>query len=243
MGHFYAAPVYFLGPILLMLLAWRLAGARQSAFWIGLPAFLLSQLLMAILIALFGVLGALVSKQASAQAVIVGGWLAAGLCEESCRMLALRWLHRRKPTTDRTGLMYAIGHSGMETIIVGAGTLALVMIPAEYLVDALGEETLSSAASIPTASALIYAAHRLLFGLLIHATYTALVLRFIHRGAPLWLLAAMALHAANNAVSTQLQERLSDLTFLGGFSVVWLLLYGGILLALYRKAPLSAARP
>lgn len=238
MGHLYAAPVYFLGPFLLGLVAWRLTGARWRAFWIGMPLFLLSQLLMSILLVVFGISGAVFGPEVVGQMVVVGGWLAAGLCEESCRILGFRLLSKSAPVTDRTGWMYAIGHSGMETIVVGAGLLFFVLLPTslyEYVPNA--EEAVGAARDVSTAMALVYAGHRLLFGLLIHATYTALVLRYVRTGPVLWLLAAMGLHAINNASATTFQEQLAEPVFLAGYSAGLVFVYGGILMMLRRFAP------
>ena len=241
MSQLYAAPLYFMGPFLIGLLAWRLTGARWRALWIGMPLFLLSQLLMSILLVALGLTGKLFSAELAANMVIVGGWLAAGLCEESCRVLGLWWLSKKGPVTDRTGFMYAIGHSGMETIVVGAGVLFVVFLPASlYQHVPQAEEMVEAVKSISTAMAVIYALHRLLFGLLIHSTYTALVVRYVRKGPLLWLLAAMGLHAVNNAVASAFSEQLAEPLFLGGYSVGLIVVYGSILLALRRAAPVTA---
>ncbi|MDR5738304.1 MULTISPECIES: YhfC family glutamic-type intramembrane protease [unclassified Caballeronia] len=67
-------------------------------------------------------------------AFVVYGALAAGVCEEAGRFLALRWLIRREPAALQRpgpGLGYGIGHGGAEAWIVG------VLVQAQWIVYAV----------------------------------------------------------------------------------------------------------
>ncbi|ACC70432.1 YhfC family intramembrane metalloprotease [Paraburkholderia phymatum] len=63
-------------------------------------------------------------------AFVVYGALAAGICEEVGRFIAMRWLARRNtdPTrTDGTALAYGLGHGGAQVWLVG------VMVQAQWI--------------------------------------------------------------------------------------------------------------
>ncbi|HWT36291.1 MAG TPA: YhfC family intramembrane metalloprotease [Paraburkholderia sp.] len=63
-------------------------------------------------------------------AFVVYGALAAGICEEAGRFIAMRWLARRQAggtRTDGTALAYGLGHGGAEAWLVG------VMVQAQWI--------------------------------------------------------------------------------------------------------------
>lgn len=224
---------YFLGPVLLAVWwRWR-SGAEWSFFFIGIPLFLLSQvgvvLVQGLMAAIAGVAG---GQEYAKTAALIGAGIGPGLCEESCRVLGFYWLGRRgKPATWNRGIMYAIGHSGMETILVGLGILA-ALAAAEYMPDKLPESVVQSIDEMrqtPTWKATLLAAHRLFGGLLIHATFTSLVVLFMQRRQWRWLLAAMGLHAVNNWVAISLQSQLAHLGFLAIFTLCLIAVYGALL--------------
>ena len=167
---------------------------------------------------------------------MVGGWLAAGLCEEICRAWGLRWVARKSSLTTSESAMNAVGHSGLETWMVGAmfiGIAGLRAMPEADLPEPL-VDWLASNEDAGLVMGLVFALHRLCFGLLIHGTYTAFVVRSIHRGSRRWLLLAMLLHAANNAMATTFQESLTEPAFLGVYSVGLVVVYGGLLRWLWQ---------
>lgn len=63
-------------------------------------------------------------------AFVVYGALAAGICEEVGRFIAMRWLARRRPNDardDGTAFAYGLGHGGAEAWFVG------VMVQAQWI--------------------------------------------------------------------------------------------------------------
>ncbi len=55
----------------------------------------------------------------SGLALVFGGALLTGLCEELTRAGALRWRHRAQPRTARWALAFAVGYALAEVVLVG----------------------------------------------------------------------------------------------------------------------------
>jgi len=136
--------------------------------------------------------------------------LTAGLCEEVARYLAYRlWIRQARAWPQ--ALMFGAGHGGIESAIAGllvALTLANMLIAQRMGVAALGvpPDQLAGAArqveafwSMPPYMPLLAAAERLM-SILLHLSAAALVLHALRIGQ-LWpLVAAIAWHAALNAI-------------------------------------------
>ena len=245
MSHPLPYVFYFLGPFLLAVLwHWR-CKADWSFFFIGMPLFLLSQvgtIIVQTVVVATAILA--LGKGVSSTGSIFGSGLAAGICEESCRVLGFHWMTKRgKPATWNRGIMYAIGHSGMETMLVGLGLLATIAaanyfpdkIPAEQL------ELLRQTTDVPAWRATVFAVHRLFCGLLIHAGFTSLVVLYMQRGDWRWLVAAMTLHAANNWVAMSLQSELANLGFLAGYTACLVLVYSALLFVTHRLTDVGSS--
>lgn len=194
--------VYLLGPFgLAYFLGRRRLRAPASPFRRGLVAFL---------VAWGGVMGvtqifsSASGRDAGTAAYGFAVALAAGLFEEAARYLALRKLRAGSPW-NRT-VMYAIGHSGMETVIVGAGLLLTAVI-VRHAPEAITPELLeeSRKALGGALSFRIYeSVERLLVGLLIHATFTALVVLSVLRRNRRYLGLAMLWHFGHDVVAFNL---------------------------------------
>jgi len=230
--------IYFVGPFLIALLLKRRLGAGWGIFLIGSPLFVLSQIGVGLIQGGVGLAGWGLNVSWTPALVTYSGCLAAGLCEESCRILGFKWLQRRgRPLTWGRGFMYAIGHSGMETIIVGLGMIGVVVattFAADFL-DAKTATMLGEFMAMSTGWAIILAAQRLFGGLLIHAVFTSMVMLYMQRKSRWWLLGAMALHATNNAIALSLQHRFDDPAFLGIYTVGLVVFYSSALYLLWRQ--------
>ena len=51
------------------------------------------------------------------------GGLAAGLFEETCRLLAMKFLLRKEPSNALTGVAYGVGHGGLEMLLIFGVTM------------------------------------------------------------------------------------------------------------------------
>jgi uncharacterized membrane protein YhfC len=202
--------VYFLGPLLLGVVGAKLLRQRFAVCGIGAGAFLLAWVVMQT--------AAGVASQAmhlTERSFFYGLIVAAlaGVCEESTRFVVFRQFgafarNRHWPSST----MYAVGHSGMETIIVGL-TLLLIAAVLKYKPDAVSDPALLKQCRETLALApglrLYQAFERLLIGLLIHACFSAVVMLSFVRAQTRWVLAAGLWHFAHNLIGFNL-HRLSD---------------------------------
>lgn len=194
------------GPMILaVLLKWR--WRRSYRLWgLGALAFVGSQIVH---IPLNWAIGILTGSHGAglwplpAFSVIAG--LSAGTCESLARWLMLRFAIKERD--DRSGAFVGAGHGGVESIILGflagLGTLNLSLIgfmgaeklgvPKDQLpaIDA----ALASFFSTPPLALLSAATER--FGAVaFHVLANVMVMRAVAHRRPVWLLGAIALHAA-----------------------------------------------
>ncbi|MFA5252634.1 MAG: YhfC family glutamic-type intramembrane protease [Phycisphaerae bacterium] len=198
--------VYFLGPFLLaFFIGRRLLKAKYSVFAIGLLAF------FAAWVCVMVVVGASTLKQETILYSIVVS-ASAGLFEESSRFFAFRIFRGLRGNRDwNTGIMYAIGHSGMESIIVG-GSLLLTIVVVKYAPQVLSPEVLNQSKAvlqIGFLQELYYSFERLFVGLLIHSCFTSIVLLSLIKSQKRYLFLAMLWHCGHNMVGFNL-GRLSE---------------------------------
>jgi len=227
--------VYFLGPFLLaFFLGKRLLKARYSAFAIGLLAFLVPWVcILLIMIQVSAATSGSVTEGTVLYSLVLSA--SAGLFEESSRFFAFR-IFRRLRRDWNTGIMYAIGHSGMESIIVG-GSLILTFLVITYAPEKLSPELLSQVAVLESGflQGLYSSFERLIVGLLIHACFTCVVLLSLTRSQKRYLLLAMLWHFGHDMVGFNL-HRLSDHWVAGKLWIVFILVvYSWILLKLRKS--------
>ena len=192
--------VYFLGPFLLAIfLGKRLLKAQYTAFFAGLLTFFVAW----VVILVITTSAVMYVKDALLYSGIVAA--SAGVFEESSRFFAFRIFKKLRETKNwNTGIMFAIGHSGMESIIVG-GSLLLTIAVVTYAPELLSEEVLGEAQAVLETGFLqgLYSAlERLFVGLLIHSCFTCVVLMsFAQRR---YVLVAVLWHFAHDMVGLNL---------------------------------------
>ena len=146
-------------------------------------------------------------------AYILYGCLAAGLFEETARLLGLRYLCKKQSASAVIGLGYGVGHGGIEAIML-AGTVmisnVMVMVTinlgnAETLLAGLEGDTYDSAlaqlqqvADIPSTDFLASGVERLV-AMSMHIALSMLIWMVVTKRLPMWGYAlAVVLHALTN---------------------------------------------
>ena len=200
-------------PVALGLLLARRLGTRWGLFGAGALTFIASQVvrqpLLFALTALFqqGVLPAPPAEWSLAFNLGVLG-ISAGLFEEGARYLAYRfWI--RNARTWREALMFGAGHGGIESILIGLlVALTFVQMLSLRVMDLstlpLSAEQAATLAeqvavywSTPWPTVLLGAIERA-FAITLHLSLSVMVLQAVLKRNLLWLLAAIAWHAAAN---------------------------------------------
>jgi uncharacterized membrane protein YhfC len=198
--------VYFFGPFLLaFFIGRRLLKAKYSVFAIGLLTFFAAWVCVMIAVGVSAL-----KQETILYSIVVSA--SAGLFEESGRFFAFRiFKGLREKTNWNTGIMYAIGHSGMESIIVGANLLLTIVI-VKYAPQVLSPELLNQSKAvlqIGFLQGLYYSFERLFVGLLIHSCLTSVVLLSLIKSQKRYLFLAMLWHCGHNMVGFNL-GRLSE---------------------------------
>ncbi|MHC4416413.1 MAG: YhfC family glutamic-type intramembrane protease [Planctomycetota bacterium] len=227
--------VYFLGPFLLAaLLGKRLVKGNWSAFLIGLPTFFAAWLCVTAIMVLTTTVGRAQEGTIVFSLVIAS---AAGIFEECGRFAAFRLLGPLRRRRDwPTGMMYAIGHSGMESIIVG-GTLVLTVSVVTHAPEILSDNVLEQVRPVAEMgfwAGLYVSLERLFVGLLIHACFTCVVLLALAKGRLRYLLLAVLWHFAHDMVALNIGH-LSDHWIAAKLWVLFIVVaYAFVLLRLRR---------
>ncbi|NLH51036.1 MAG: YhfC family intramembrane metalloprotease [Myxococcales bacterium] len=141
--------------------------------------------------------------------VIEWSWLVmlcftAGLFEESGRYLVLRYI-LKPPHRWHNGVFFGLGHSGMEMLFLGFGSmignLYLLFAPVAKLPAAV-QEVRAQLEVLPLYMPLVGSVERIL-ATFAHIAFTLLVLRAVRAGrrAVRWWLAAIAAHGLLNLVA------------------------------------------
>lgn len=142
---------------------------------------------------------------------VLYGCLAAGLFEETARLLGLRYLCTRCDGLS-TGLAYGVGHGGMEAIMIGFSMLSSLLTmglvaggQAESLLVGLSADELSAATAQVSALAAQPPFYFLMGGverlsaLAIHLALSVLIWMVVTHRLPMWGYAlSIALHAGVN---------------------------------------------
>jgi uncharacterized membrane protein YhfC len=234
-------------PIALGVSLAKWARAPWSLFGIGAAAFIGSQIvhlpLNAGLTLLFKWLWPAATPQPwhlPFNALVLG--LTAGVCEETARYLAFRWVapHAR---SFRDALMLGAGHGGIEAIILGllvAHTFIQMVSVRQTGLEGLGltdhqlelgRQQLSTYWTSPGYMALMGAVERL-FSLTVHVSLSLVVLQVFVRHQWVWLALAIGYHALSDAIvvfafqlhwEVVLTEGLVGIFALGGGAMLWLL--------------------
>lgn len=154
-------------------------------------------------------------------AVILG--LAAGLCEESARWVAYRWLVPRARSWPE-GLMLGAGHGGAEAIMLGGLAGLAVFHPSPE-----GQGLMPLLGTVER-----------IFALADHLALSVLVLQVFVRGQWRWLVIAIGWHALLDGVSVYASRHMSTVLLeglLGCFGVVSL-----VIVVALRRPPVAVTR-
>lgn len=228
--------VYFFGPFLLaFIIGKRFLKEKYSTFAIGLLAFFVAWVCILIVTQVSSATSDLLKEGTILYSLIVSA--SAGLFEESSRFFAFRIFRGlRERRNWKTGIMYAIGHSGMESIIVG-GSLILTIVVVKFAPQLLSPEVLNqceAALDINLLHGLYNSFERLFVGLLIHACLTCVVLLSLLKSQKRYLLLAMLWHFGHNMVGLNL-HRISQHWIAGKMWIIFIIIvYSWILFRLRR---------
>ena len=130
--------------------------------------------------------------------------LTAGIFEEVGRYVGYRWFMKREEKTWAKGVMYGLGHGGLESALLVGGLSALQLVNIWLLVSSqLG---IVPAAQLPTAIrqlnaigaqpgwAPLLGGWERLCGITAHVAFSLIVLQVFRRGSLRWLWLAIGLH-------------------------------------------------
>ena len=201
-----AAAIEIALPVVAGILLARCFGGRWRYWFLGVGVFFVFQLLtripaMVVLQTLPPVKEAL-QQTAFAWAFLAFAAITAGLFEEGGRWIAFRFLIAQDSRRWSTALMLGAGHGGLESIAVGltvvlglVGYLAIHLLPAEALeqyADAVADaqkEFAGMHAWVP-----LLGAWERVGALILHISFSVIVLQAFRRGAAWWWWYAFLAH-------------------------------------------------
>ncbi|OQY87725.1 MAG: hypothetical protein B6D39_12485 [Anaerolineae bacterium UTCFX2] len=199
-------------PLVLAFLVWRRYSVSWLYFVYGVGIFTLFQLVLRIpmVVLVQALLGAQIRSSTWLSAV----WLillafSAGLFEEFGRYVGYRWIMPKDPKTWKVGVMYGIGHGGIEAMmLVGLSQVTLLAILtfspliAGYLPAELRGALTQPSASLVGSPAWVplLAAWERFWTVLFHVAMSLVVLQVFRRRQLGWLFLAIGLHTIVNVV-------------------------------------------
>jgi uncharacterized membrane protein YhfC len=196
-------------PLALGLFARRRLGVGWRYFGYGALIFVLFQLVSRVPATL--AIQALITPQLQASHTALVAWIAisaltAGIFEEIGRYIGYRWLMKRDEKTWAKGVMYGLGHGGIESMLLIAGLLAITLIQVLALARAdlstlpltaeqraLAAQQLAAIAAQPSWVPLLGAWERF-WTIPVHVALSLLVLQVFRRGSLRWLWLAILAH-------------------------------------------------
>jgi uncharacterized membrane protein YhfC len=199
-----AAGVCLIGPILAALWWHRRTGAPLAALGAGALVFLVSQVILRLPWQIQ--LGRWVQEHPKwLIPFLLLSSLTAGLFEETGRWAGYRYL-LRKERTLRIGVMFGLGHGTLEAILLAGLPLAGLLVawvmasrgllPSRAALETVRQQT----AALDTWKVLLAALERA-SAIAAHVGLSLIVLQVWMRGGMRWLVLAIALHFAVNAVT------------------------------------------
>jgi len=230
--------VYFLGPLLLKITGRKILLQPAVIFRIGFIAFfaawVINQTIASVSLRALGL-----TERSFLYTLIVA--LAAGIFEELARYVAFRQCRSFAGNYNRnSGLMYALGHNGAETVIVGA-TLGLISAVVAYKPDAIADPALlkqcRETAALGSGVQLYNAFERLLVGLLVHACFSAVVMLAFVRRQQRFLFVAIGWHFLHDLIGLNLHRLSGHWLVSKGWVAIIVVLYTYIFVRLYRAMP------
>jgi uncharacterized membrane protein YhfC len=238
--------VYFLGPVALAIIGANALRQRYRVVVIGMIAFLVAWTLCQAIAS--GAAAAFHLNQRTFAFGVVAA-LAAGFIEEITRYIVFRRAAVFQDNrTWRASLTYALGHHGMETIIVGL-TLVLIALVLRFRPDAIGDPTTLAdcrAADALGGGAKLYAAsERLAVGLLVHACFSGVVMLSVLRHQVRWLWVAIGWHVAHDLVAFNVHRLADHWIVTKAWVLVVVIGYSYLAVRIYRalQPPVPAVAP
>lgn len=236
--------VYFVGPFLLGVLGARYLRQRFRVFFIGFLAFFLAWIVMQT-VATLAARALHLPESAFLYGLIVSAL--AGLVEESTRYLVFRQFAPFNVQRNwNASTMYALGHHGMETVIVGLSLLLTVLV-VKYKPDAISDPALlkqcREVAALGTGIRLYNAGERLFVGLLIHTCFSAVVMLAVARSQVRYVFLAGLWHCAHNLVGFNLHRISHHWLVSKAWIVVILVGYTWLALRIYHALRKTEAVP
>lgn len=135
----------------------------------------------------------------------------AGLVEEGGRWLTLGWLSRRRPRDQKEGIIFGLGHGGVE---------AVLLVGVNALVSLLLWEQLSGQLTAVSPSMVLVSGVERIFAIIFHVGASLMVLYGIHIKRPaLWTIVAIVAHTVLNFSAVMVLQ-----TFAGQIILVELLI-------------------
>lgn len=210
-----------------------LKAAAVGALCFFLGAMVLETLMHQLVFSLFPALGLVPA------AYVIYGCLAAGLFEETSRLIGLKLLCRKDPSFV-TGLGYGIGHGGFESAVMVGLSLAAnlyVMLLLNSGTDpaALG---LTGALAAVAPATFLWAGLERLFSMGLHIALSLLIWMVVTRRLPGWFYGvSVGLHALANVGAALYQcGAWTDLAGAELWTLISALLAAGLVRVLYRKS-------
>jgi uncharacterized membrane protein YhfC len=203
-------------PLALGIVARRRLSVSWRYFGYGALIFVLFQLISRVPLTLF--IQSQIAPQLQASRAALISWVAisaltAGLFEELGRYIGYRWLMKREEKTWAKGVMYGLGHGGIESMLLVAGLLAITLIQVLALTRAdlstlpltaeqraLAQQQLAAIAAQPAWVPLLGAWERL-WTIPLHVALSVVVLQVFRRGSLRWLWLAILAHALVDLVA------------------------------------------
>lgn len=205
-------------PIVVAWFVARRLRVKWRYFAYGAVIFLLFQLITRVPLVM--ILQGMIAPQLQASRTWLFGWLiglslTAGLAEEIGRYVGYRWLFREEKTWER-GIMYGLGHGGLESMILVGGltlmglinliALSTMDLNALPLTPAQQEQLHQQLAAVAAQSdwlPLVGAWERL-WTLPVHVAFSVIVLQVFKRGQIRWLWISVAAHTLVNLAAVGL---------------------------------------
>lgn len=188
-------------------------GVSWRLFGMGVVTFIGSQLLHIPFNLLVQSLGWIPTETAVTSNLIIlalFGGLSAGVFEESARYLTFRYWARDARSWAK-GMMLGAGHGGIEAILTGViliiTVVVLLLVQNGQIIDQIPPETVSqiqeqitTVFDIPPYQAILPAVERL-FAIILHLTFSLLVMQVFIRKQRRWLLYSILWHTVANGVA------------------------------------------
>lgn len=199
--------IMIVAPFVAGAIATRRLSAGWRVFWMGAVAFVVSQMLLRIplVTALQAALGPQIAGSAVLSFVAATSLsLTAALFETAGRYAGYRLLLRRDPKSWDTGVMFGLGHGGIESALLIGGlaifqlvtltTLTAADLAALPAAHAEGLRALAASVNVQPAWLGLAGAWERIVGITFHVGMSVLVLQTIVRGEWRWIGYALGAH-------------------------------------------------